>query len=749
MSNPLPDLRMNPLRTRVVASVHEAWRDQRCEPMTFIGDDGAWRSRHNPGTHVAPVPLQSGALALDVTEHGLVVYPVGLPGRYVLAVGFRVVLGGATYVALPDALRGVPIDVDVVPAAVAVHYRLDGAVITVRTTVDDGVATIRAEVSGDRPEAIHPFVLWQPGDPPKEAEDGVVVRPADAGVQNVTATSSNSRLPDPLLPAALDRPWLRIASLGATETDDDVPAVRPALMADRRVEGTLTGAALPGWTGVASGAVTIAVDGRPATGDAPVARDRLGLHLSDPEIDRQIPFSVYNSLMSGCRLGPDTYLSMHGRTDRGFGDVAHLHQSHQIHVVALLDGQTSRVRDELLTFARLQDADGAIRRSPRPGPGNHPYVPGYTDAHLIRGVYRYVAWTGDDSALDIPVETKDDVRPLLERLERAAQYLVDTSVDGLMVPCGWMDAWNPEVVTQAQISMYAAQAFDELAELVELRRGEHLSAAWRARATTTRKQTIDVFHNPATGLFAEHRFPDRVEGWLPTDFWAHAQIAGVLCGLTTDPRGLDRIAERCISRGLTQTPVTTFASPYVAASTDGDVSLELDSTAMWVLACWPELTHTFALASTRLGLADRALGAVRAQLPERIHRSSGFVAPWYYAEKYLYPGNEPWLFTWGGDPTLIEAIAFGFFGIDAGLRSLSVSPCLPVEWRADPQRIDFVWRGVAHSLETVPDWSPDQTEVDGAPHSGPILPARDGVQERRIRVGVGQPNLPSPVHHPR
>ena len=50
--------------------------------------------------------------------------------------------------------------------------------------------------------------------------------------------------------------------------------------------------------------------------------------------------------------------------------------------------------------------------------------------------------------------------------------------------------------------------------------------------------------------------------------------------------------------------------------------------------------------------------------------------PYYYAEKYLYTYDTPWLCTRSGDPTLIQAMLEGFGGINASLEGLNIKPYL-------------------------------------------------------------------------
>jgi cellobiose phosphorylase len=146
------------------------------------------------------------------------------------------------------------------------------------------------------------------------------------------------------------------------------------------------------------------------------------------------------------------------------------------------------------------------------------------------------------------------------------------------------------------------------------------------------------------------------------------------------------------------TTESSFARDYITHSTDGQADLSVDFTATWLLSVWPELTHLFALAMARMGLPDKALQAVQGQLPAAINRRNPLAPAFYYPEKYIFPFDLPWLCTWAGDPTYIEVLLGGFFGVKAGLDDLTISPRLPSGWGARGVSARFMWRGASVDL---------------------------------------------------
>jgi cellobiose phosphorylase len=139
------------------------------------------------------------------------------------------------------------------------------------------------------------------------------------------------------------------------------------------------------------------------------------------------------------------------------------------------------------------------------------------------------------------------------------------------------------------------------------------------------------------------------------------------------------------------------------------------------------------MAETGAGRADLALAAVESQLPEMLHRRNAAAAPFYYAEKYLTPGDEPWLCTWAGDPTLIDLLLTGFLGVRPGLDGLRIEPSLPADWAGENVAADFVWHGA--------DW---QVIVD----SDAIVMTVDGVETNKGLVAPAQPGTSHVIRVP-
>lgn len=589
---------LNPIRDAIVASVHKALAAQSRTPMRYDDARGAWIARCTAGTHVPPVPLQAGHLAADVTEHGALILPVGARGRHAVDVRFATDSGPLE-----------PVEVAVLPGAVEISLAGGGIDLIVDVPVGQEGVTWQPRVLTGGPAWLMPYLVWTPASD-EAAADLPLLRPRELPVIAETATSSNSRLPDPFPPEDLPTVSMRLDTHGADRPPMGSPWVPGSLLAERETPAGTVVTALPGWNAAAIPGARVTLGVAPMAPDVGLAQP-LVVRVPDERITRQLRYGAPTSMMSVARGAGGHPISTHGCRDQGFGDVAHLHQSHQMHYVALVRGATDRVRDELLAFASLQDGDGAIRRAPGVATASYPYVPGFTEAHLLLGVHRYVSWTGDLDVLDQPVTGADGTVKLQDRLLAAAGSLLSRGSTGLLAPCGRLDAWPPTVLAQAQVSMTGAEAFEALAAILEAR-GEDATGISRS-AVGLRTRIDDVFLDHRTGLYAEHLFDDGVTGGTPDDFWSHTQISAVLSGQTRDPRGLDLVRERCFRRRITGTTSRTLDAPYVAQSTDPDTELELDSTATWMLATWPELTHRCALAEVALGRPDRALAAVTAQ----------------------------------------------------------------------------------------------------------------------------------------
>ncbi|MBM3702307.1 MAG: hypothetical protein FJW63_04840 [Actinobacteria bacterium] len=422
----------------------------------------------------------------------------------------------------------------------------------------------------------------------------------------------------------------------------------------------------------------------------------LSLKCADIEIENQFSYSVKSSIFSRSLYDGDKTIFIHGRPDRGYGDCSKLHQSYQMHYVALASGQTGSVREELLAFAEFQDDRGDMAVQLRPGSGYHHYVGLYSNAHFIMALYRYLCWTGDFNFIGVMVENPVTKKCLsiLERAKLAANWLLENRREGVVKPCGWLDAWPPKVIAQAQISIVTYMALIELSKILFFINNNKDGYYYKKEALYLAKNIKDIFFNDANGLFAEHLFGSgKVEGGQINDFWAHTQIWAALAGLSPDSRGLEICREYCLTNGMAVIPETCLETDYIKDSTDGVEKLSIGSTVTWLRATWPELTHLYALAEIKYGRISQALDAVIRQLPENIHLQNTNASPYYYSEKYIYPYNIPWLCTWSGDPTLIQVLLEGFGGLELSINGLKINPKIPKEWRnMGGYKISFFWR---------------------------------------------------------
>ncbi|PSL02177.1 hypothetical protein CLV30_111132 [Haloactinopolyspora alba] len=675
---------------------------------TYDDAAGGWRQRRSADKACMPVLLQGRRLVADVTDRGLSLLPIGLAGRFDVEVGFRVDGRSTSDDAL--ALIARPGESVLEGHGWAVHTRVapEAAVVVVVLRLTSSVA-------------VTPYVRWVPG-----TRRGLFLRPADFE-QDREIERNNSSIPDP--PAAVDEPAAGLAVLGWDGPEREQRLCGTTMLASRHYPpDAVHQLELAAVTGTE---VRIALGVGPAPdlvpsmpGETELAHwervaGRLSVDVADPDISRQTRHSVHNSLFSRSTTTGGREIFVHGRRDRGYAQASHLHQSYQMHLPALAAGEGASVRSELLAYAELQRDDGWIEAAPRPASGWSRYVGRYTDAHLLLAIRRYLSWTGDVRLLDEKVESTFDPvsRRMAERVERAATDLLESRVRSVLPPCGWADAWNPRVLAQGQISAAAVLALRAWSQVCGHLGDEPAARRWAGAAAELAEATRNAFYDPATGLVAEHLFADGVTGGAPDDFWSPTQIWAALAGIVPDRRGLDHVREACLGHGLAVVPETAFEHEYVAASTDSTDSLPVESTATWLLARWPELTHLYALAEIEAGDPDAALAAVAGQLPARLHELDPACAPYYYAEKYLHPGTRPWLCTWAGDPSLIEVVLTGFLGVQPTLDGLRVQPSLPAGWRGTTMSARFVWRSRPYELTYVPGLDPGTLLVDGVPQA--------------------------------
>jgi hypothetical protein len=707
------------------------------EPLTWAADRGEWVQRCDPARASAPGLLQNLELLVDVTDKGLKLVPLLADGRFYARVE-------------PDA-GAPPTQVAVGPGQYTVEG--DGWRMTVRLPGSLPGVALDLETGGTRSN-LRPFLLWPSAGPPEPLAGAIWLPAASLPAEDETVARNNSELADPRRPGVGGTPGLLLVDAQPEREDVGAEVMEePVIIAERTLgPGTVHRLGLPQRENAAPRRTRLwlVVCRREhvgqVLGELPRAAGELDrwrrtgaalrFHTGDVAIDRMTPFSLHNSLFSRARRHPHRTFFVHGRLDRGYGDCAKPHQSYQMHLPALAAGEGPSVLEDILVHLELQSGDGALRRSPRPGSGSHPYAAPYSTAHLLLALHRYLCWTGDGNVLDRPVEDDGGHRRTVgERAELAATWLWAGRQSGLVPPCGWLDAWPPGVVAQAQISITTALALRRYAHVLAWAGDEARSNRWVEASGTLSDRIRDVFYRPATGLFAEHLLDDgTVIGGDVDDFLTPTQVWAALAGLAPDTRGLDR-ASSCLRPGLQASAESRPLSPLrrPLRSTDGFRELALDSTRTWELACWPELTHLYAIAELELGRADRALEAVLGALPEALRRVNPAVLPYFYAEKYLTPGLTPWLCTWAGDPTLLEFV-LAAFGVRPDLDRMVIAPRLPAAWRARRLRAIWQWRGSRLDLRIHPHRGRPSVEVDGEPCPDGVIPAPPAARDRVIEV---------------
>lgn len=685
------------------------WRDlmsrlkRQEEGVDFLGtrwdaDSVAWVHDVSSSGEAPPAFLQGRRLVVDVSDRELSLYPLGMAGRFRLSPCFEYSNGRAAEVL--RVIYGVG-ETHLVGTDWHAIVRVSQTLPALELELADGVQVAWVEADKRRHTLAKP--AW--------------LHPADFCLDPVIERN-NSTIPDP--------PPLPSPRAGVLVT----------MAGDRLVIAlgtTRVGAELANeqWEHVRED----------ETGYWKRIGERLAIDIPNPEINRQARYSVHSSLFSRSvdDVGRDIFV--HGRRDRGYADTAHLHQSYQMHLPALAAGEHRSVRDELHGFLGLQDANGWIERSPRPFAGSSTYVGRYTGVHLLLAAHRYLAWSGDTAFFnEMSISSLDPVeRTVRDRIDRAAEDLIAHRYKGLIRPCGWADAWNPNVRAQGQISAAAVLALRSWATVVATLGHPALAERYAQAAADLSLAMREALLDPATGIVAEHVFDGRVEGGTPDDFWAHTQIWSALAGITHDGRGLDLVEEECLDHGVSIAPQSSFEQEYLASSTDSAAELPLESTATWLLASWPEVTHLYAMAELERERADAALAAVLGQLPETIHALEPTCAPWYYAEKYLFPGTRPWLCTWAGDPTLIEVVLCGFLGIRPGFDGLRISPRLPSAWIGGAGGAKFYWRDRSLTLQLAPDLESGTMQLgDRMCQFGDLLTAEDLRDCNLIRVSSAQ-----------
>jgi hypothetical protein len=720
-------------------------------PCTYDEQAGVWQQACSAGRSVLPSFLQNKFTVADVTDRGLGIYPILLNGRYFLRVAFRINTGGETFCThdlsdvdgAADAITNRQLSYGPGWATLA-GCTPKGLRCEVRTYLPKSFPLVVMEVSviGGSPEGlleIKPEIVWMPGDAPIQAQPGFLwLKPQEASLPDEYFSRNDSAPTDPLRSAKIKPAGLAVAlAAPGVQTSGfqraSLAGKDSLLLADRRFTGNeLERINLPRVQVRAAGGrarftLVVGVCETPAEfsmlyeawlsksagGYLPEedywagVQQKLSFNFPDKAIQRQGRYSLHNSLFSRSVSSGGRTLFIHGRRDRGYADCAKIHQTYQLHFAALAAGETSSVRQELLSFSAVQDKNGGIQRQLSPRSGWHPYVGTYNNANYLLAIYRYLCWSGDIAFLDEKVDSlvePGDRQPVLEHALRAAEWLLENRWHGVIAPCGWVDAWPAGVKANSQASMAACMAFNRLAQICEYQRREKEAYDLYRAAQELEKSTRELFFNLQNGLYSEYLFEDgSTEGGKDSDFYSITQFWAVLAGMAQDQRGMDLTRETCLKRGMVMNPETVADTAYLTQFQDDYNRLPVDRNITWALATWPELTHLYALAEIKLGRPDLALDAVLRQLPESIHAENPYAAPFYYPEKYIPPLTVPWLCTWAGDPTLIEVLLEGFFGVQPDLRNLQVNPHLPVAWKgAGKVSTRFCWRGAQYELVVDP-----------------------------------------------
>lgn len=738
-------------------------------PQSWV--DGAWRQACDGTGASQPALLQNPRLVVDATDHGIGIYPLIESGRCYLRCAVSAVVKGTSRSShRRDDLDGTGGAGHRTATFGVGRFELDGpAGLPTRVWVHDELPLIVQDVAipdnADRLELVLAITRTT-------TEGPTVLVPEPMPLFDPGLSHNNSLLPDPPRPTDLE-PCVVVVAVQGRPLDvcglGPLPAGDPVILADRtfaRDDVLVLRTDLPDSRTVqvaiavvpdAAAALAVLDTWASADGEERHAAEQTWPRRCAPlavsgvtaQVDRQLPYAVYHSLAARSTTDLGRSIFVHGRRDRGYADAACLHQSYQMHLPALACGWSDPVREELLAFASLQDDRGYLSRQPRPGAGWHAYAGQYTNAHFVLAMHRYLSWTGDADLLDTPVASvlgARTTRTVRQRVEAALGWLTHRLPFGLVPPCGWCDAWPPAVVAQGQVSAATVLALRRGAELTERFGDPSQAQRWTEHADRITQQIRQRLLDPDTGLVAEHVYRDgSVIGNAKDDFWVPTQIWAVHADVVPDPdRTLDMIGRYCFDRGLRAITLASAERPYLAASTDNLGELSLDSTMTWLAATWPELTHLYAFALAALGRPDDALKAVTAQMPATLAEDNPAIPTHFYAEKYLYPGDEPWLCTWAGDPTLVEVVLCGLAGVRPELDGVTFHPAVPTSadghlhagFRYRGQAIDLHIHGTGTTITAM--------TIDGRPrpHDTPLIPQHDAridITLAPVAAFIGQP----------
>lgn len=685
------------------------WRHVHTGDMVWDKRRMAWKQTAKRGKCSVPVFLQNRFMCWDVTDHGIGICPMLTDTRSYFGIS-AIVHDSGDNVDLRDLLDMESAHTYVYPGKVETVFTFGKNTVSFCITMPylNEAACISIDARLSHPNAwFEPYVM-------SYAEDisslpyGIALTLKHFPILDETVSRNNSVTADPPRKSNGEKSRLVVMLDGAQYPgvkSFPIKSTKQVLLCDRILSAKgLYGISLGRY---ASGLYTLKVAQQSAKSMTKLTSDasqdywknileKTSLQSGIPALDRQFSYSIHNSLFSRTVSDRDATLFIHGRPDRGYGDCSKLHQSYQMYYPALLAGEYDSVKTELRAYTSWMIAEGSFSFQLRVGGGTHHYDGLYSNAHYVMGIYRYLCFSGDFAFLEEKVKNHVTHEPLivLDAMLAACSWLEKRKTpEGVMQPCGWLDAWPPSVVAQAQVSFSALLAYQNLAELLT-HIGHGKAEYWRQAADALRAKIKEVFYYQDNGLYAEHLFQDgSVRGADTMDFWAHTQIWSHLSGANHDRRGLMLCLQYCVEQGTRVIPYSGIHTDYIAKSTDGLSDLSSGSTATWLLANWPELNNLLSMVLAKAGKPEVAYALFSAAMPETLYREFGDVAPFYYSEKYLYPYHCPWLCTWAGDPTFIEALVSGFLGLRVSMEGYIMEPNLPSRLLQQPIVLKFIWRG--------------------------------------------------------
>lgn len=691
--------------------VGKLWENVNTAGMEYDSKRQMWNQKSVPGKCTMTAFLQNEFLCWDITDRGIGVVPMVDDLRTWFDLSAVLHLDGASL----DLRDGtVEQELYYAPGAVERVCRLPQGNIRFRFTlpISADFAEITIDAQGfAAPVSVSPYLLL-PLEKWEKKSGKLFIKAASFPIFDEVVSRNNSVTADPPRPARgkigeLHIGWPNMAGSVRVESLGEMEA--PILLCDRRFPPK-------GFSKIYFGEISLSEPAAVAIGETGAARrkpaearrswNEILQKVSftcpqDPRLERQFCYSMHNSVFSRTFAEDGETMFIHGRPDHGYGDCSKAHQSYQMYFPALLAGKYDWVKSELKAFSILMEEDGGVSFQLKTGGGRHHYDGPYSNAHYLMGLHRYLCFSGDFSFLqeNVVCERSGESRSILECALKAGEWLLRRKMkEGVMKPCGWLDAWPPSVTAQAQISFTVYHAFMKLADI--LRHMGHKEAGQYSQEAKQLAENIQrIFYNHKTNLYAEHLFADgTVRGGEFDDFWVHTQVWASISGLESRQEPLEICKKYCCHSGVKVIPETGMESDYIAASTDGLTDLSAGSTATWLLAAWPELTNLFALSWVRAGNPQTAYDIVCSQLPETLYQKFGTAAPFYYAEKYLYPYGLPWLCTWAGDPTLIEYLICGLLGVQFTLDGYTVSPSIPESFTNRTLSAQFLWRGKPVSI---------------------------------------------------